>query len=124
MTETRERNIIHAFVDLSNDLVAGYDIIDLLTQLTTNCARLFDTASSGLLLADQHGVLHLVAASSDRTRDLEMFQLQREQGPCLDCYRSGTAVIVADLTEQAQRWPQFTAAAASAGFASVHALPM
>ena len=86
MTDTRERNIIRAFVDLSNDLVAGYDIIDLLTQLTTNCARLFDTASSGLLLADQHGDLHLVAASSDRTRDLEMFQLQREQGPCLDCY--------------------------------------
>ena len=70
MTDTRERHIIRAFVDLSNELVDGYDIVELLVRLTTNCAQLLDVASSGLLLADQHGVLHLMAATSERTHHL------------------------------------------------------
>jgi hypothetical protein len=96
----------------------------LLNSLTSECARLLDVASAGLLLADRTGVLHVLAASTEHTRQLELFQLQREEGPCLDCYRTGTAVLVADLTEAADRWPQFVAGARLAGFASVHALPM
>jgi GAF domain-containing protein len=124
MTETRERDIIRAFVDLSNELVDGYDIVELLVRLTTNCARLLDVASSGLLLADRRGVLHLIAASSERTHDLEVFQLQRQEGPCLDCFHTGLPVIVTNLADEGQRWPQFSAVAHSLGFASVHAVPM
>jgi hypothetical protein len=46
------------------------------------------------LLADQHGVLHLIAATSERTHHLEVFERQRDEGPCLDCYQSGAPVIV------------------------------
>ena len=49
-------------------------------------------ASAGLLVADRSSVLHVVAASSEKTDSLELFQAQRDQGPCLDCYRSGSAV--------------------------------
>lgn len=122
--ETREREIIRAFVDLSNELVEGYDMVDLLTGLTTSCAGLLDIASAGLLLADPRQVLHLVAASSERTRHLEVFQLQREEGPCLDAYRSGRPVTAVDLDSEADRWPEFAAAAKIVGFRSVHALPM
>ena len=124
MTDTRERDIIRAFVDLSNELVDGYDIVELLVRLTMNCAQLLDVASAGLLLADQRGILHLIAASSERTHDLEAFQLQRQEGPCLDCYHTGHPVIVANLAEEVPRWPQFTPAAQAHGFASVHAVPM
>lgn len=124
MTDTRERDIIRAFVQLSNELVDGYDMVDLLSGLTENCARLLDIASAGLLLADGRGVLHLIAASSERTRHLEIFQLQREEGPCLDAFRGGSPVIVPDLSEATQRWPQFCRAAEEVGFSSVHAVPM
>jgi hypothetical protein len=40
MTDTREHVIIRAFVELSNELVDGYDIVDLLSEWTANCARL------------------------------------------------------------------------------------
>ncbi len=123
-TESRERDIIRAFVELSNELVDGYDIIELLVRLTSSCAQLLDVASAGLLLADRRGILHLAAASSERSHDLEVFQLQREEGPCLDCYHSGPPVTVPDLTEETQRWPQFSAAAHALGYASVHAVPM
>lgn len=124
MANTREQDIIRAFVDLSNELVEGYDLVDLLSDLTVNCARLLDVASAGLLLADGTGVLHLAAASSDRTQHLEIFQLQRQEGPCLDSYHGGEAVIVPDLTAEKDRWPEFVRAAEEVGFASVHALPM
>jgi hypothetical protein len=120
----RERKVITAFVHLSNELVDDYDIIDTLTTLTASCADLLDVASAGLLLADANGVLHLVASSSERTRDLELFQLQREEGPCLDCFHLGKAVVSAGLPDMAQRWPVFSQAAKRWGFQSVHALPM
>jgi hypothetical protein len=105
-------------------LVDGFDVVDLLTGLTTDCARLLDIASAGLLLADSQGVLHVVAASTEGTRNLELFQLQRDQGPCLECFRDGTPISVDDLSQHTQRWPQFVAAAIAAGFAAVHAVPM
>jgi transcriptional regulator with GAF, ATPase, and Fis domain len=120
----RERAIAKAFVSLADTMVTGFDVVELLNSLTEECARLLDVASAGLLLADRQNVLHVVAASSERTRNLELFQLQREQGPCLDCFHSGRSVSVADLSNEEERWPQFVPVARQAGFASVHAIPM
>ncbi|MDQ1641153.1 MAG: hypothetical protein QOJ90_504 [Actinomycetota bacterium] len=124
MNVTREREVTEAFVALASSLANGYDVVDLLNSLTADCARLLDVASAGLLLADSGGVLHVMAASSEGTRQLEVVQLQRAEGPCLDCYRTGQAVSVEDLAQAADRWPQFVPAALDAGFVSVHALPM
>lgn len=124
MTETRERDIVRSFMALSDSLVDDFDVLDLVTRLTQDCARLLDVAAAGLLLADPRGELHLLAATSEHARSLEVFQLQREEGPCLDCYHSGRAVNVADLSAETERWPQFAAAASREGFASVHAIPM
>lgn len=124
MGDSREHAVTAAFVSISNSLVDGFDVVDLMSGVTSDCATLLDIDSAGLLLADPRRVLHVVAASSERTRSLELFQLQREQGPCMDCYRSGSPVLVPDLTVETDRWPQFVAAATQAGFASVHALPL
>jgi transcriptional regulator with GAF, ATPase, and Fis domain len=124
MSADRERAVTEAFVGLATSLADGADVVDLLSGLAADTTRLLDVASTGLLLADHRGLLHVVAASSEATRSLEVFQVQRAEGPCLDCYRSGRAVSVSDLKAEAARWPQFSAAAAAAGFASVHAVPM
>src|SRR6201996_8004658 len=112
------------FVELTDTMVADFDIIDFLHVLTTRSVELLDLSAAGLLLADPRGELRVVAASSEAARVLELFQLQNDQGPCLDCFRSGHPVAAPDLTTARQRWPQFAAAAAQAGFAAVHALPM
>jgi transcriptional regulator with GAF, ATPase, and Fis domain len=122
--EDRGRDIAQAFVAIANTMVDGLDVVDLLTGLTRDCARLLDIASAGLLLADHHDVLHVVAASSEDTRNLELYQAQRDQGPCVDCFRSGEPVSIADLAAEVDRWPDFVPAATEAGFASVHAVPM
>jgi hypothetical protein len=120
----RERDVLEAVVSLVDSLLDDFDVVELLTQLTERCAQLLDVSSAGLLLTDTHGRLHLMTATSSETRELELFQLQSEQGPCLDCYATGAPVSVADLSSEADRWPRFVAAATEAGFASVHAVPM
>ncbi len=124
MTGSRERDVTRAFVELASSLANGDDVVDLLSRLTADCARLLDVASAGLLLADGRGVLHVMAASSERTRQLEVFQVQRADGPCRDCYLDGSPVSAPDLAEEVDRWPHFAPAALDAGFLSVHAVPM
>lgn len=124
MAEDRETDIIASFSRLADRLVDDFDVVDLTTQLAEDCARLLDIAAVGLLLADAGGVLRLLAATSAQAHTLEAFQLQREEGPCLDCFATGAAVSVPDLRLEQARWPRFTAIAAEQGFVSVHALPM
>ena len=121
----REQRVSAAFVALADTLVDDYDIIDLLDQLVAHCVTLLAADAAGLLLADPRGELRPVAASSEDAQTMELLQLQSEEGPCLECYRSGAQVRVPDLAGMADRWPRFTAVAAQAGaFASVHAIPL
>ena len=110
-------------VELADTLVDDFDVIDFLHVLTQRCVQLLDVSAASLLLTNAEGTLQVVAASSERTRLLELFQLHTDQGPCVDCFHSGAPVSVADIAA-AGRWPRFTAAAAEVGFAAVHAVPM
>jgi transcriptional regulator with GAF, ATPase, and Fis domain len=118
-----EIQLADVFVEMADTLVDEFDVIDFLHVLTERCVQLLGVSAAGLLLTDGQDTLQVVAASSERTRLLELFQLQTDQGPCVDCFRTGQPVSVADLPG-AGRWPRFTAAATDVGFAAVHALPM
>lgn len=124
MTDSREQLIVRAFVELADSLARGFDAVDLLDRLAHSCVAILDVASAGLLLADQLGRLHVLAASSQAARELEVFQLQRDEGPCRDCYHSGVEIDVPDLAAEVDRWPQFVPRATAAGFASVHVVPL
>jgi GAF domain-containing protein len=123
----RENLVARAFVSLADTLVDEYDVIDLLDRLVGYSVELLAADAAGIVLADARGRLRAVAASSEDAQLMELLQLQSDQGPCLDCVRSGSPVNVIDLTvaAAADRWPVFAAAVAdSAAFRSVHALPL
>jgi GAF domain-containing protein len=120
----RETRVLGAVVSLVDSLLDDFDVVDLLTELTERCADLLDIAAAGFLLADPLQQLRLLAATSEQARELELFQLQADEGPCVECYRTGEPVSVADLRAVKDRWPRFVPAALDAGFASVHAVPM
>ena len=122
-TVSRER-LAEVFVEVADTLVDDFDLIEFLRTLTVHAAELTDVAAVGLLLADPHGRLQLMVASDEQTRLLELFQLQNHQGPCLDAFTTGTAVVNADLREATLRWPVFAPHAARHGFRSVHAIPL
>jgi GAF domain-containing protein len=112
------------FVDLADTLVPEFDVIDFLQMLTDRSVALLAASAAGVVLADPSGELRVAAASSQAAGLIELFQLQNDQGPCLDCFRTGQPVTVMDLIEPVQRWPRFAAAARQAGFRAVQALPM
>ncbi|QIY99509.1 ANTAR domain-containing protein [Streptomyces sp. S1D4-11] len=113
-----------SFVELADNLVADFDLIDFLRLLTDRCVGMLDASAAGVLLADPDDKLRVMAASDEQVRLLELFQLQNDEGPCLDCFRTGTPVIVPDLTREIDRWPRFVTAAHRSGFGAVQALPM
>jgi transcriptional regulator with GAF, ATPase, and Fis domain len=126
MAATVGERLAQTFVELADTLVAGYDLMEFLQTLTERCVELLEINAAGLLLAGADGTLRLVAASTEQARVVELLQLQHDEGPCPDSFRTGVAVIVSDIRSPAAvaRWPRFAAAAAELGVAGVHSLPM
>lgn len=120
----REALLAQTLVDLADTLVDDFDVVDLLTLLADRCVEVLDVSAAGLMLVAPEGDLRVVASSSDAMRVLELFELQSAQGPCMDSYRTGVPVVNHDLAADPDRWPQFAPVAITAGFRSVHALPM
>jgi hypothetical protein len=120
----REQRLAETFVELADTLVDDFDVIDFLQVLAARCVELLDVAAAGIMLADPGGSLMTVAASDERARLLELFEIQSDEGPCRDCYRLGAAVVNVDLEGARARWPQFTPQAISGGFRSANALPL
>jgi GAF domain-containing protein len=111
------------FVALADTLVDDFDLVEFLSLLSERCVELFEAEAAGVMLAGA-GALQLMASSSERMRLIELFELQRDEGPCPDCYRSGQAVVEPDLEKARERWPTFSAEALQAGFRAVHAMPL
>jgi GAF domain-containing protein len=120
----REVLLARTFVDLVDTLVDDFDVVDLLTLVADRCVEVLDVSAAGLMLVAPEGDLRVVAFSSEAVRVVELFELQAEEGPCLDAYRTGAAIVNQDLATMKHRWPRFAVVAADAGFQSVHALPM
>lgn len=121
---SREQRLAETFVELADTLVDDFDVIDFLQVLASRCVELLDVSAAGLVLADQDGSLRVVAASDERARVLELFEVQNDEGPCRDCFRLGTAVVNIDLDSALERWPRFAPQAIAGGFRSANALPL
>ena len=120
---TRQTLIAAAFVEIVDTLVGDFDVIEVLTLLSWRCVELLDAAAAGILLADSGGHLRVVGASTEQIELLELFQVQNDEGPCLDCFNTGQIVLHSD-DDIGSRWPQFAAFCLDAGFASVCAVPL
>lgn len=120
----REQRLVETFVELADSLVEKFDVLDLMVLLTERSVELFDASAAGLLLVDDTGVLHLVAATSEAAEAVELFQIQSDEGPCHDCYHTASAVSTADLAGDEHRWPNFAPVALASGFRAAHAFPL
>ncbi|MGH9179590.1 MAG: GAF domain-containing protein [Acidimicrobiales bacterium] len=119
----REASLVRTLVDLADTLVDDFDVIEMLTVLVDQCVELLGVSAAGVMLAAPGAELRVAASSSEAMRVVELFELQAEEGPCPDCFRSGEAILSGDLASD-ERWPAFVPVALGSGFASVHAVPL
>lgn len=113
-----------ALVDFSRTLVSEYVAESALADLMAVAAAELSVDGAGIMLADQDGELRFVAASDDRVRLIEQFQVETGEGPCVLAARTGQFVTTGDLSEGDERFPTFSKLASAAGLRSVHSFPM
>ena len=119
-----QADAMRSVAEMADTLVDDYDVVDLLTELADQCVNVLGVSAAGVMLASPGGSLGLIASSSEVMRLLELFELQAQEGPCLDAFRTGERVEREDLQAESGRWPSFSAAALREGFQSVSALPL
>ncbi|ANZ41866.1 transcriptional regulator [Lentzea guizhouensis] len=124
MSTGRDQQLARVFVSLADTLVADFDVLDFLGLLTERAVELLKVDAAGVILSDQRGGWQPAAGSSERSELAEVFAAQTQQGPCLDCVRTGVVVASADLTADVDRWPVFAPVAVNAGFRAAAAVPM
>lgn len=124
MNTSHDQYLAQAFVELTNTLVDDFDVIEFLHLLTRRCVDLLGVQAAGIMVTDQRGALRVMASSSEEAHLLELFEVESDEGPCVDCFATGRAVAVADLETPDPRWRRFARRARAAGFRSVHAVPV
>jgi GAF domain-containing protein len=90
----REQVLSRAFVGLADTLVDDHDIIDLLDRLVSYSLELLAADAAGIVLADAQGNLRVVASSSEDAELMELLQVEADEGPCVECVRTGSPVSV------------------------------
>jgi transcriptional regulator with GAF, ATPase, and Fis domain len=124
VNDQREQRLARVFVELADTLVDDFDMLEFLSMFVERCVALLDVAAAGVVLSDQKGGLAMAAASSEQAHLVELMAVQANDGPCLDCVRTGQPVSSSNLAADNERWPSFAPAARAAGFAAAHAVPM
>ncbi len=121
--DDREGWIARTIVELTDTLVADFDVVELASVLVERCVELLDVNEAAVVLL-QGEILRKVASSSARSGALEMIETQYDEGPCHDCVVSGEPVLRQQLEDCEQRWPHFAPKARQAGFQIVYAVPL
>lgn len=121
---TSNRTTADAFGDAAAAMVSDHSIADVLAQLLSDCVDLLSVHSAAILVVDRAGELSLLSSSSHRVAELEVLQVQREVGPCVDSVRTGQPVTATGAQQLAERWGSVGQAIADAGFERVDTYPM
>jgi GAF domain-containing protein len=123
-TAGRETRIVETFTTLTDTLVEGYDVVELLQTLVETCAEVLGIEAAGILLANDDDELEVVASTSEASRLVEVLQLDADAGPCMTSFSTGRPVSCPDITDAPTEWEVFRAGALALGFRAVHAVPL
>lgn len=110
-------------LDLIRWVVSDFDPLEALDLLSDHCVTNLPAMAGGILLIDHAGDLKLAGASDHSTKALELFQMELDRGPCVQCCRTGTTVIDTELLDDGP-WPELARETRNRGFVAIYALPL
>jgi GAF domain-containing protein len=121
---SRETMVATAFVELADNLEDGFEVLDFMQTLVDRSVAILYASGACLTLADARGELRLIASTSNSAQSLELTALANAEGPCIDAFATGEAVVNVKSAEAVARWPRFMDAAAALHFRAVHVVPL
>ncbi len=96
----------------------------LVGRICQACVRTLPITGAAVSVMTPGGHRGVVFATDDTARRLEDAQFTVGQGPGVDAFRDAHASLIADLAEDAGRWPVFSTAVADLGVVAVFAFPL
>jgi len=124
MAPTHNEVLLATLIELADTTITGFDLMSLADRLVNACVEVLGVSAAGIMLADQSSSLRVFASTNEESRMLELLELQNNDGPCLEAFRTGRTIEGADLSQYVSRWPSFAPAAMAAGINTAYAVPM
>ena len=113
-----------AFAAAKAAKIRGVDGASTVHLHLADSVEILGADTAGVLVHVGDGGLELLAATSHKVLELELYQVQVHSGPCVETIESGASVVAAGDAELGNRWPEFGRAMSAAGLQTVHASPM
>jgi GAF domain-containing protein len=113
-----------AFAAANAAMIRGVDGASTVHMLLADCLGLLGADTAGVLVRVGDQGLELLAATSHKALELELYQVQVHNGPCVETIESGESVAATGDAELEDRWPDFGRAMSAAGLRTVHTAPM
>ncbi|MGW0212650.1 GAF domain-containing protein [Streptomyces sp. NPDC003233] len=120
----REQQLAEALVGLADSLADDIDPVVLVERLARNCVDITGADAVAIMVVSRRGDLRTLAVTEEDAGALEFFQLQADEGPCLESFREDRRIDVPELEHSDDRWPQVAPFAVRRGYHSLHALPL
>src|SRR5688500_20119453 len=112
-----------AFAAANAAMIQGVDGASTVHVLLADCLGFLGADAAAVLVRVDRG-LELMAATSHKATELELYQAQVHHGPCVETIDTGESVALTGAAELSRTWPDFARSMAAAGFATVLASPM
>jgi GAF domain-containing protein len=115
--------LMRALSEFAGTLAKGFAISDVLHDLAEQVRAVLGIDGAGVSVHDGDR-LQFVTALDERSTVLEGVQDAGQTGPCVDAWRSGEAVTVADLRQDSHGWDGYAQTAREAGVIAIAGIPM
>ena len=109
--------------EFARTMVTDFPIQRILDHLVRRIVDVMPITAAGVTLITPGLQPRYVAASNQAALRYEKLQTELGEGPCLEAYLTGDAIVVSDLSVE-DRFAEFTPRAMEAGLSAVFALPL
>ncbi|GAA2020513.1 GAF domain-containing protein [Terrabacter terrae] len=114
-----------AFAKVASALVSNeVDVVTVLADLMADSCETLDASAAGLLMNSQTPEPEILSATTHSVHELELYQLQSGEGPCVDAVRTMARVSAWSHAEIEHRWGEVGVAITRAGYSAVSAYPL
>lgn len=113
---------VDTVLDFTEKLVSPFEIGEALYELAERLTALLALAGSGVIL-ESGSRLQAATAVPRALLQLENYQVEHQEGPCVFAHQSGEVQVINDLRQE-RDWPGYRQIAAQVGVRSVVGIPM